>query len=276
MNILTSPDNINYLVDIIFQNFKLKASSRARCDDFIRNRAEHYFSELVHFPDDKTQIADLIQAINEKCFSDFEAYSVEKFGAGIYRKKGEIVMQIIDSRERDALYETLLADGYDMSFTTRSTTPDSQADILRILSDRVFLTNMMDMIQKLNHRCDTISEKICDEILDARQVSDLMMLLVNPPAEKYCEDYNRESSECAGMFSDCSFVCSPKAPSVQPSAEPSVQPSVQPSAEPNVQPVIKQDYTTPCAQVDETEKADDGLTMFLLQNMANARTSADD
>jgi hypothetical protein len=169
---LTSDENIDFLVDIIYQNFKLKSKSLSKCRILCFNFIEKYLQEMKNMePDDEDTF---ISEINQRCIDEFTEYMRNKYpNAEIYRTikqdpDPEPEMVIISEEEKERIV---------MQYGPKKNNVDN---FLELLADNAFLLMMKQIICTNNELVNT--KQKYDDILDSKSANELIQVSKNENA----------------------------------------------------------------------------------------------
>ncbi len=170
---LISDENIDFLVDIIYQNFKLKSKSLSKCRILCSKFIEKYLREMDNIEPDDENI--FISEINQQCINEFTEYMRNKYpNVEIYRtvnqdpepEKPEMV--IISEEEKERIL---------MEYGPKKNNVDN---FLELLADNAFLVMMKQIICTNNELVNTRQKY--DDILDSKSANELIQVSKNENA----------------------------------------------------------------------------------------------
>lgn len=85
---LFSQINVDFLIQTIMTNFKLKQNAIRKSVSIVISYLESYMPRIDPYPRNSTEVIEAIQYLNKRCIDDFAAYLLTKFpGEDIYRPK---------------------------------------------------------------------------------------------------------------------------------------------------------------------------------------------
>ncbi|MEM0354076.1 MAG: hypothetical protein QXW79_00705 [Thermoplasmata archaeon] len=78
-NELLSKKNIDYLVGMILQNFKISKKAIPKCINIITTNLSKYLHHIDRFPENIDEVIQALCFLNKKCFEDFANYLSNKY-----------------------------------------------------------------------------------------------------------------------------------------------------------------------------------------------------
>ena len=163
---LLSKTNIDYMINLVFDNFKINKKAIDKCRNIVINNMTRYLEYLEQYPENDSQLIEAINYLNKKCYEDFSVYLSTKYpNKNINRQTQPIACSnvqpspsypteqcerqiscqpteiIITSEEKD-----LLLKKHGISNTKQKSTDD----VLSYLSNPMFLQMFSLMISQLN------------------------------------------------------------------------------------------------------------------------------
>lgn len=76
---LLSPANIEFLVDNLYQNFKIGAKSRSKCQSMLTANLQRYLMENFPQPQNDEQVSEIMKAFNTRCYQEFLDYLATQY-----------------------------------------------------------------------------------------------------------------------------------------------------------------------------------------------------
>lgn len=84
---LLSTININLLVNMVLENFRISQKAVSKCENIIRKYLTSYLDKLERYPENNDELIEAIKFLNEKCFDDFSNYLFTKYPSLNLQKK---------------------------------------------------------------------------------------------------------------------------------------------------------------------------------------------
>lgn len=76
---LLSPTNVNFLLSVILDNYKISQKAVPKCTGIITGYLTTYLANINRFPENKDELIDAINFLNRKCYDDFVVYLSKKY-----------------------------------------------------------------------------------------------------------------------------------------------------------------------------------------------------
>ena len=87
VNNILSETNIQYIVELILQNFTIGPSAITKCKKIIKRDINNKLNSLTRYPQSSNELIEIIGIINKSCYDDFALYLINKYPArNIHRR----------------------------------------------------------------------------------------------------------------------------------------------------------------------------------------------
>lgn len=181
---LLSDTNVNYIVKMILDNYKISKKAIDKCNTVITGNLKTYLEKIDRYPTDKEELTQAISFLNKKCYDDFEIYLSQKYpGVNLKRdlpqknpNKPHHVVEPSHSKGIDPSPKMIVLDEQEATELIKTYGKEKNNinnDFLQYLANPLVIQSLSVMLNQLNLLSYIGGYKI-DSIIDEEQAKKLM------------------------------------------------------------------------------------------------------
>jgi len=186
IDMLMSDSNINHMVNMVLNNYKINKKVSDKCANFIKTKLKYYSNNIDRYPENKIELTQALSYLNKKCYEDFEKYLTEKYPnqnlkrehlTNIPQQQSQTVKHevINDNNKTTNEYPGMIIIDEDEAkeLIKKSSKNRINEDFLQYLANPAVIQSLCSILSHINHLSQIKNIKI-DEILTEEQVKKIL------------------------------------------------------------------------------------------------------